>query len=90
MISNEDCHDPTYEVVYDNEQLKPVVIPTPPPPQRRWSANWWSIMNINRSFTKKSRNQMSVDLLDDLVFINYNMKLAEHFETNKLLIEQDA
>lgn len=47
-------------------------------------------MNINRSFTKKSRNQMLVDLLDDLVFINYNMKLAEYFETNKLLIEQDA
>lgn len=33
---------------------------------------------------------MLVDLLDDLVFINYNMKLAEYFETNKLLIEQDA
>lgn len=30
MISNEDCHDPTYEVVYDNEQLKPIVIPPLP------------------------------------------------------------
>lgn len=33
---------------------------------------------------------MIVDLLHDLVFVKYNMKSAERFETNRLLIEQGA
>ena len=33
---------------------------------------------------------MGVSMLDDLVYCNYNLKLAERFKKNKLLIESDS
>ena len=33
---------------------------------------------------------MSVSRLNDLVYVNYNMKLAERFATNKLLVESGS
>ena len=41
-------------------------------------------------FHTKTRNRMGVVRLDNLVFVNYNMKLAERFKTHKLLIESGS
>ena len=41
-------------------------------------------------FHTKTRNRLGVVRLDNLVYVNYNMKLTERFKTHKLLIESGS